>query len=248
MDVGSMVGLLLIVVALAGGQLAVGGSLLELVQGFALLVVPAGAAGAALVGASFADVSRALRLWPGIFAAAGTDLKPVIDDIIRIANLARKEGLLAIEGQRASVRNDSLKRALKFVTDGFEPATVREILDAELAQGSREEDSAADVLERAARGAVHAGVLGLALALAYALTRLPSGVPAAVSAAAAGFWALVYGYALGPLVLAPSARKLRALALHGRTRRELVRLGVLGILEGQNPTFLQEKLQVLAGR
>ena len=57
---------------------------------------------------------------PTIYQNVNLDVRPTIDEIIRIATIARKEGVLAVEGQRESIQDPLFKRTIKFVIDGFE--------------------------------------------------------------------------------------------------------------------------------
>src|SRR4051794_27140311 len=115
MDLASLIGTILGVGAVVGGQLLEGGHMSQILQGTAALIVLGGTFGAMLVAFPTADVKRAFGLIPLIYKNVDMDVRPVIDEIIRIATIARKEGVLAVEGQRESIQNPLFKKSIKYV-------------------------------------------------------------------------------------------------------------------------------------
>jgi chemotaxis protein MotA len=157
--------------------------------------------------------------------------------------IARKEGVLAVEGSRGSIRDPLFRKAVKYVIDGFDPATVREIIDSDIELTLEQEENAAQVFEGAGGFALWIGILGSLLGLIHVLSMLrdPSKLGEGIAAA---FVATVYGVALAKLVLIPWGTKLKRKAQQRTLLKEIVKMGVIGIQEGLNPHFLQEKLEV----
>src|SRR5262249_14470363 len=156
-----------------------------------------------------------------------------------IAAVARKEGVLAVETQREGIRNPLFKKSLKFVIDGFEPATVREIIDAEIQLAFEEEENAGKVFEGAGGYAPPIGIIGAVLGLIHVMAMLndPSKIGEGIAVA---FVATVYGVGIANLILIPWGTKLKRKAAQRMLVKEVVKLGVVGIQEGLNPHFLQE--------
>lgn len=243
MDIATLLGTLLGIGALVGGQLLEGGHIGQILQGTAALIVLGGTLGATLVAFPTADVLRAFRQLPSAYSEVNIDVRPLIEEIIRVAQVARKEGLLAIEPIRATIRNPLFKRSIKYVVDGFEPATVREIIEAEITMKLEDEENAARVFEGAGGYAPTIGILGAVLGLIHVMSMLndPSRIGEGIAVA---FVATVYGVGLANLLLLPWASKLKRKAALRLLEREVVKLGVVGIQEGANPNFLQERLLV----
>src|SRR5690242_20627949 len=109
MDLASVVGSLLGISGIIGGQMLEGGHLGQIMQGTAALIVLSGTLGAMLLSFPVQDVKKAFSLIPLIYKNVDLDVRPVIDEIIRIATIARKEGVLAVEGQRDSIKNELFK-------------------------------------------------------------------------------------------------------------------------------------------
>jgi chemotaxis protein MotA len=243
MDLASLIGAILGISAVVGGQMIEGGHLSQIMQGTAALIVFGGTLGAMLLSFPMQDIKKAVTLIPLIFQNVDLDVRPTIDEIIRIATIARKEGVLAVEGQRESIENPMFKKAIKYVIDGFEPNTVKEIIDTEIYLAFEEEETAGKVFEGAGGYSPTIGIIGAVLGLIHVMSMLndPSKIGEGIAVA---FVATVYGVGLANLILIPFGTKLKRKASQRMLAKEVVKLGVVGIQEGLNPHFLQEKLEV----
>jgi chemotaxis protein MotA len=243
LDLASLIGTLLGAGAIVGGQLLEGGHLAQITQGTAALIVFGGTFGAMLVSFPVQDIMRAIGMIPSIYRNVNMDVRPVIEEIAKIATIARKEGVLAVEGQREAIQDPLFKKSIKYVIDGFEPNTVREIIETEIQIAFDEEENAGKVFEGAGGYAPTIGIIGAVLGLIHVMSMLndPSKIGDGIATA---FVATVYGVGLANLILIPWGTKLKRKAAQRMMTREVVKLGVMGIQEGLNPHFLKEKLQV----
>src|SRR4029078_5610196 len=159
------------------------------------------------------------------------------------ATIARKEGVLAVEGQRDSIQNPLFKKTIKYVIDGFEPNTVKEIIDTEIYLAFEEEECAVKVGEGAVGFSPTIGIIGAVLGLIHVMSMLndPSKIGEGIAVA---FVATVYGVGMANRLLVPWGTTLKRKGSQEMMSKEVVRLGVIGIQEGLNPHFLQEKLEV----
>ena len=139
MDLASIIGTVLGVGSVVGGQLLEGGHIGQIMQGTAALIVVGGTMGAMFLSFPTQDIVKAFSLIPSIYKNVDMDVRPAIEEIIRIATIARKEGVLAVEGQKDSIQNPLFKKTIKYVIDGFEPNTVKEIIDTEIYLAFEEE-------------------------------------------------------------------------------------------------------------
>jgi chemotaxis protein MotA len=243
MDIASLVGIFLGVISVVGGQLLEGGHIGQILQGTAGIIVVGGTVGAMLVSYPGSDIKRAFTMIPSIFKEVNLDVRADIDEIIKIATIARKEGVLAVEGQRESIQNPMFKKAIKYVIDGFEPNTVKEIIDTEIYLTFEEEEMAGKVFEGTGGYAPTIGIIGAVLGLIHVMSMLndPSKIGEGIAVA---FVATVYGVGLANMFLIPMGTKMKRKAQQRMIAKEVVKLGVVGIQEGLNPHFLQEKLEV----
>jgi len=246
LDLVAFIGTVLGVGAVLGGQVLEGGSVGQVVQGTAAIIVAGGTLGATFLSFPLSDLKRAVGMIREIYFAPQEDLRPLIQEIIEVAALARKEGVLAIDAKKGELQDPLLKKGIQFVVDGFEPATVREVLEAQIDRARSEDEVAARVFEAAGGYAPTVGILGAVLGLIHVMSMLndPSKIGEGIAVA---FVATVYGVASSNLLLLPWGAKLKRRAQQKAESRELVLQGVLGIQEGLNPQFLKEKLEVFLG-
>lgn len=243
MDLASVIGSVVGIGGILVGQILEGGHLSQLVQGTAALIVVSGTIGAMLLSFPVQDIQRAFKMIPSIYVNVDMDVRPTIDEIIRIATIARKEGVLAVEGQRDSIKNPLFKKSIKYVIDGFDPNTVKEIIDTEIYIAFEEEENAGKVFEGAGGFAPTIGIIGAVLGLIHVMMMLndPSKLGEGIAVA---FVATVYGVGLSNLMFIPWGTKMKRKAGQRMLTKEVVKIGVVGIQEGLNPHFLQEKMEI----
>jgi chemotaxis protein MotA len=243
LDLAAIVGTLLGLGAVLVGQILEGGTLGQITQITAALIVLGGTLGAMLLSFSSQDVAHAFKSIPLVYLDSRPHLLPLIDEIFELATIARKEGVLALEAQKSKMTDPLLRRGIQFVVDGFDPATVREILEAEIDRTRSHDEMAGRVFEAAGGYAPTVGILGAVLGLIHVMAMLSE--PAKIGEGiAVAFVATVYGVGLANLVLIPWGSKLKRRAQLQAQAREMVMVGILGIQEGLNPSFLREKLLV----
>jgi len=244
MDLMSLIGSILGVTAVVGGQLLEGGKIAQISQGTAALIVLGGTMGAMLLSYPPQDIKKAFSMIGVVYKNVNLDVRPLIDEIIRIATIARKEGVLAVEGQRDSISDPLFKKCIKYVIDGFEPNTVKEIIDTEIFLAFEEEEAAGKVFEGAGGYAPTIGIIGAVLGLIQVMSHLDEGTEVLGEGIAVAFVATVYGVGVANLILIPWGSKIKRKAAQRMIQKEVVKVGVVGIQEGLNPHFLQEKLEV----
>ncbi|MCO5143720.1 MAG: flagellar motor protein [Oligoflexia bacterium] len=244
MDIVSILGIVLGLVAVIGGAYLEHLPPTAIYAPTAFLIVMGGSFGAIMVAFPMADLKRAftegMKL---VFKELNTDYRPLIEEIVKVATVARKEGVLAIEGMRNSIEDEKFKKALKFVIDGFEPKTVTEILETDSFFEFEETEVAGKLLEGIGGYTPTVGIIGAVLGLIHVMRNLSN--PDAIGPGiAVAFVATVYGVGFANLWFMPMGTKVKRRAAIIQQRNELIKVGVQGIQEGLNPHFLKEKLEV----
>jgi chemotaxis protein MotA len=244
MDLMSVLGFIMGVGAVVGGAMLEHLPPSAIYAPTAFIIVMGGATGAIMVSYPLPDLKNAfgegLKL---IFKNVDTDYRPLIEEIVKVATVARKEGVLAIEGMRNSIIDPKFKRALKFVIDGFEPKTVVEILDTDAFHEFEEMEIAGKALEGFGGYTPTVGIIGAVLGLIHVMRNLSN--PDAIGPGiAVAFVATVYGVGFANLWFMPMGTKVKRKAALMQMKNELIKVGVQGIQEGLNPHFLKEKLEV----
>jgi chemotaxis protein MotA len=241
--IGLPTGLALVVL----GQVLEGGSVRNILQLSAALIVVGGTLTAALVSFTAVELKAAVVALNAVVFWNGETPRATIDLIIHWAGRAKRFGLVSIEDDLPKVEERFLRKGLGLAVQGISPHELRDILELENAMREEEDEGPARVYEAAAGYAPTFGILGAVLGLIQVMQHLsdPSRLGAGIAVA---FVATVYGVGLANLVLFPVATKLRTKAHFEARRRQLILEGIVGITEGLNSRTLRERLVACSGR
>jgi chemotaxis protein MotA len=246
MDLTTLAGIVLAIGCVLGGQALEGGHAGGLVQGAAAIIVLGGTIGAVLVSYPRSDFMRGVKMAKDAFTEKKSDLAALIQQIVDLAAIARREGVLALEQKLAQIPDPFLKRAVSFLVDGVDATVTRTALEAEIDARHEEGTAAAKIFESAGGYAPTIGILGAVLGLIHVMENLSD--PGKLgSGIATAFVATVYGVGSANLFFLPLANKLKRRLAMEKERKTLIAEGVLAIQEGLNPRVLEEKLRGYAG-
>ncbi|MBI4687008.1 MAG: flagellar motor protein [Nitrospirae bacterium] len=243
MDRSSVIGILLGITAIIGGNLIEGGRISSILQLTAAVIVFGGTLGATLLSFPLNDIARAVSSLREVFFEKTIDERAVIEDIIRYSIAARKHGLLTLDEEMQKIDSSFFKTALRLALDGMPHKTLRETMEQENVTYEAERRRIARVFETAGGFAPTIGIIGAVLGLIHVMENLAE--PAKLGAGiAVAFVATVYGVGSANLILLPVAKKLINKLHYELYIREMMLEGVIGIQSGINPYYLEEKLNV----
>ncbi|MFJ4348168.1 flagellar motor protein [Pseudomonas sp. NPDC089401] len=242
MDVLSLIGLILAFVAIVGGNFLEGGHVGALLNGPAGLIVLGGTLAAALLQSPLSAFKRALQILRWIFFPPRVDLAGGIDRVVNWSLVARKEGLLGLEGVADAEPDPYARKGLQLLVDGAEPESIRSILEVDFLTQESRDIQAAKVFESMGGYAPTIGIIGAVMGLIHVMGNLadPSQLGNGIAVA---FVATIYGVASANLILLPVANKLKAIVMRQSRYREMLLEGLLSIAEGENPRSIELKLQ-----
>ena len=242
MDILSIVGLLVAIGSIVLGQFLEGGSLGSILQPTAFLIVIGGTLGAAMLQYPLPVFLRCLRMLPWVLRPPQIDPQGVIRDILRYSDVARRNGLLALEAAIDGIDDPFLRRGLQLLVDGADPAKIRATMEQEILAVEHHDSQAARVLESAGGYAPTVGILGAVLGLIHVMENLadPSKLGAGIAVA---FVATIYGVGSANLFFLPVANKMKNIVHERAKLQELVVDGLVAIAEGENPRMIEGRLQ-----
>ena len=246
MDITTIGGLIVGVGCILLGQVLEGGHVGSIMQATAFIIVIGGTAGAVMVSFPKKDFVRGMKMMKLAFTDKKEDMSAVTKQIVDLASIARRDGVLALEGKLAEVHDKFLKRALSYVVDGVDASVTRDSLEAAIEAEHQENMQAAKVWEAAGGYSPTIGIIGAVLGLIHVMENLsdPSKLGGGIAVA---FVATVYGVATANLLYLPAANKLKRKFNLAMERKVVITEGVLAIQEGLNPRVLEEKLRALTG-
>ncbi len=243
-DLLSLSGVTVAIIAVLLGQHLEGGSVTTLLNGPAILIVVGGSIGATMLQSPLPVFVRAMSMLVWVIRPPQIAAEAQMKEIIRWAQLARREGLLGLENVVESVRDVYARKGLQLVIDGNDPETIRETLELDAMTRERHDLNAAKVIDGMGGYAPTLGILGAVMGLIQVMNNLAD--PAMLGQGiAVAFVATVYGVGLANLVFIPTANKLKALVREESRLKELVTVGVMAIAAGDNPRVVEARLQGL---
>lgn len=247
MDLFTLIGLILAFVGVIGGMILEGGHPGALLQVTAFMIVIVGSFGATMVATLPSDIRFAIKALKRALIPGKYDFHGLMDKILELANLARREGLLALESYATSGQGDPfLVKCLTLAIDGSSAEAIRETVEVDM--HIQEEDDKAGMKFWETWGALAptVGVLGAVLGLMHVMASLnePSQIGPGIAVA---FVATVYGVGFANLVALPIAFKLKRHIEHDQLLKAMVLEGVVGIQSGVAPGALRSKLRVYLG-
>ena len=242
MDIMTLLGLLLGIGAIVGGNMLEGGHVSALFQSTAFLIVMGGTMGAVMVQYSLPVFVRAMRMSIWIFIPPKIDMEVQIEKIVNWSNISRKEGLLGLENFLETEKSLFIRKGLQLVVDGNEPETVRSILEVELDANDRIGRLSAKVYESMGGYSPTIGIIGAVMGLIHVMNNLaePGKLGAGIAVA---FVATIYGVGFANLIFLPIASKLKTIVSEQTQLNELITEGILSVAEGENPRNIETKLQ-----
>jgi len=242
-DIASIVGLLLGLFAIVGGQALEGGHLKSILEPTAAIIVFGGTIGATMISYPLKEFLRGVKMAKNAFTERKVNLPATIEEIGKLAERARKEGIIALESSITQTKDPFLGKALRHLVDGMAAPALRDTLEASVALEEEQEMAAAKVFETAGGFSPTIGIIGAVLGLIHVMENLsdPSKLGGGIATA---FVATVYGVGAANLLFLPMASKLKRKIKHEGTRRALLIDGVADIAAGTSPRALREKLQM----
>ena len=169
-----------------------------------------------------------------------------IDQLVDLAQTARKNGLLTLEGKANEQEDPFFKMAIMLIVDANDPDKVRAILENDIeCMSARHEDSAA-LYDKASAVAPAFGMVGTLVGLINMLKGMDvsaeGGASNIGSAMGTALITTLYGCVLAHMIFGPIANQLRQRDEEEMLCKLIIVEGIMSIQAGSNPKALREKL------
>ncbi len=207
----------------------------------ALLIVLGGTFGATLASTSWEAMKRIPALYKQAMSGERPDLAGRVEMMVSLADRARRDGLLALEGEIEQLDDEFTRKGLQLVVDGTEPELVLQVMENEIDGTNSRHGVGRSVFEKAGGFAPTMGIIGTVMGLVHVLENLDA--PATLGPAISGaFIATLYGVASANVIFLPVGSRLKHISEAEMALRELTIEGVLAIQAGDNPRIVADKL------
>ncbi len=244
MELATPLGIVFAVVAVAVAFILEGGSpMVAFSNPAAIIIIIGGTVGVGMASNKMSDIGAGTKatmkmLLPG----KKLDGAAVVNELMQYADIARREGLLALEEKAKAVEDPFLKRGLELVIDGTDSSEVAEVLDADIAAMKERHKVAAKFHADCGAYAPAIGIVGCVLGLTLALSHMdnPSEMGHAIAAA---FIATLWGIGIANMFFIPIGMKMKRCSAVEVLHRQMIVEGILAIQAGISPRAVGEKLK-----
>ena len=236
-------------IAVAFGSLLVmafleGANPMSLIIPAPMILVLGGTIGVGIASTTLPGAILAIKSLPKAFLFKGVKLGADIDRLVELAEVARKQGLLALEAQAADVADPYLKKALQNVADGMDADELRIMMEDEAAAMEKTARSAAKFYNSLGGFSPTVGIIGTVVSLTHVLENLSN--PAGLGHSIAGaFVATLWGVMSANFIWLPIGGRLGKVADLEAERYTVLVEGVMAVQAGSQPRVLGEKLRAM---
>ena len=240
MDFPSLLGMLVGLVMVFGSIfLHSSGNMSMYWDPFALMIVLGGSLASIMVAFPFEEVRQAIHAAFKVFASRKVRVREVVGTMVKIAEISRREGIVALE--HIKTENVVLKKACQLIADNADPELIRRTLTIEINAMKRRHKVAHDVFKRLGALTPAYGMMGTLIGLVQMLSQLSN--PASIGPAMAmALLTTLYGSVFSTMIFLPMGAKLQARTLQEQLSLEVIFEGAKSILVNNNPTLVYEKL------
>jgi chemotaxis protein MotA len=238
------IGIVIAIVGILGSAVMEGTSPAAFMNIPAMLLVFAGTFGATVAACGMDAGKKIPTLYKIAFAGAERHMAGKVNELVALAEKARRDGLLALEADLEQIEDDFTRKGLQLVVDGTDPDLVRDILEVEIDAMAARHKEGAELFKTAGGFAPTMGIIGTVMGLVHVLENLsaPETLGPAISGA---FIATLMGVGAANVIFLPVAGRLKGLSHEEVNERTLVLEGILSIQSGDNPRVVAEKLMSL---
>lgn len=244
MDITTLIGIIGGMAFVINGIMQ-GGEIGNFMDSSSIMIVCGGTICAVVASFPFSMLKNVGKHLLKLFSNKKFKVEPIIDLLVEFAQLARKNGLLALEEKANELEDPFFKQGILLVVDAMEADKVREMLETEVGSMDQRHQDEIAIYEKAAAYAPAFGMIGTLIGLINMLKGMDLSTGSSDTLGLSMATALVttfYGCMLANLFFMPIAKKLRIRNEEEILYKQIIIEGVIGIQSGENPKNLKEKL------
>ena len=225
------------------GNMLEGGHIGSIMQLTAFMIVVGGSVGAVWLGSTNEELKDLIHFFPRLVKPHLADRARLAADMLKVSNIARREGMLAVENVLPQIEDAFLKKGLQMLVDGQSADDMRKVLELEADLEEHHHAAAAKLMTGVGGYAPTIGIVGAVLGLIHVMSNLsdPNAVGPGIAAA---FVATLYGVGFANLFFLPVGDRLKKIAQADSELRSMVLTGLDAIAAGSNARQLEEMLAV----
>lgn len=242
MDKSTVGGILIALIGIGCGLVLDGGKIAQVLQPSAALIVLGGTLGSVMVQFPLRVVLDAIVHLKDVFLNTPTESDELVNNLLRYAYKARKEGILSLDGELSRIEDPFLRESLMLAIDGVKSQELRRMMELQLEYHGEKDARIPKVFEAAAGFAPTIGILGAVLGLIQVMQHLQD-INEIGKGIAVAFVSTIYGVASANLLFLPWAGKLKIRFREKQIIQEMTLEAILSITEGVNPRTIERQMQ-----
>ncbi|MDR0870961.1 MAG: MotA/TolQ/ExbB proton channel family protein [Planctomycetaceae bacterium] len=242
MEKATVIGIVSAIVLLLLAIVLAGGNPLGFVDPPAALIIGGGIVCAVLIAFPLEEFKRMPKVMGKIFFNTKPDLLKIVEDIVALSEVARREGVLSLDSRAKELQDSDpfLSKGLQMIVDGMKAEAAESILDAEITALKERHSVGAEMVSQLGKAAPVFGLIATLIGLILMLSEMdPATIGHHMAVALTG---TLYGAASANLFFLPFAGKLRYYNKIEAAAMELKMIGLLEIQKGESPRMIKMRL------
>jgi chemotaxis protein MotA len=242
MDISTIIGMLA-AFGLTTMAIAVGGGLAWFINIPSILIVLGGTIGATLVNYPLKDMLRLMGVAKNAIFHKTHSPQSIMKQLVALSQVTRREGILSLQSQRASLKDPFLRKGIDLAVDGLEPEVISTILQTEIEFIEERHRLGSEMFATMGSFAPAFGMLGTLIGLVQMLMQMddPKKIGPAMAVA---LITTFYGVILANIIFLPISGKLKTRSQEEVLIKQLIAEGIRSIQSGDNPRIVENKLHV----
>ncbi len=238
MDIATLIGL---IVAFGLVAFAIGSGIASFIDPPSMMIVFGGTIGVVLVSYPLSRVLGLVQIILKTFFYKTEDPAAMVAKLVELAQIVRKDGILALESHLNSIEHPLLAKGLQMAVDGQEPQVIEDTLYTEMEKVQERHQQGEDMLRALGTYAPAMGMIGTLVGLVLMLQNMqdPSTIGPSMAVA---LLTTFYGAILANIIFLPMAGKLKTRSKEEMLVNEIVIAGVQSLVAGENPRVMEQKL------
>ena len=241
MDLTSVIGLVLAVGLIVGSMLMGSAPMSAFIDIPSAMVVIGGAFAAASMAFPLKSMLGLPKIFLKSFLNKADDVTSLVEQIVSLAETARRDGLLALEGRIEEITNPFITLGIQMAVDGTRPEVIESIMRTEAEAVAGRHKNGRAILDQLGRFAPAYGMIGTLMGLIMMLSDMsdPAGIGEGMAVA---LITTLYGAIIANVFCMPFAEKLGFISKQELRSMEIVIRGIMAIQSGENPRVIEQKL------
>ncbi|MHC5112908.1 MAG: motility protein A [Planctomycetota bacterium] len=240
MDIATIIGLILGVLLVVMAIL-LGGDVMSYVNAPSVLIVVGGAMAATMTSYPIARFLTLPKVTMKTLFTSPADTVELIKQLVELAEVARRDGILALENMTEKIDDSFLISGVQMAVDGTDPEVIKNVMETELENLMERHEAGKGLFDAIGRYAPAFGMIGTLVGLVAMLSNMddPSRIGAGMAAA---LLTTLYGALLANMAALPMADKLGRRSSEEVLAKTIIIQGVMAIQAGDNPRNVYSKL------